>query len=111
MCQIGHVYVLQWNDLTDFIFVHLCWPSYFLYLSLRNVAYFTCPLTIPHNYFGGERVTWLRAGWTHCVVGVASGAVYSWGRADYGQLGTLEDEKDDSSSDTTPSEVLRKRCR
>ncbi|XP_071543496.1 secretion-regulating guanine nucleotide exchange factor [Panulirus ornatus] len=77
----------------------------------RNVAYFTCPLTIPHNYFGGERVMWLRAGWTHCVVGVTSGAVYVWGRADYGQLGPLEDEKEDSSSDTTAYEVLHKRYR
>lgn len=77
----------------------------------RNVAYFTCPLTIPHNYFGGERVVWLRVGWTHCVVGVASGAVYVWGRADYGQLGPLEDEQQDSSSDTTGNEVPQKRCR
>lgn len=77
----------------------------------RNVAYFTCPLTIPHNYFGGERVTWLRGGWTHCVAGVASGAVYIWGRADYGQLGPSEDDREDSSSDTTTNEVIHKRCR
>ncbi|XP_050726265.1 secretion-regulating guanine nucleotide exchange factor-like [Eriocheir sinensis] len=78
----------------------------------RNVAFFTCPLTIPHNYFGGERVAWLRAGWTHCVAGVTSGAVYVWGRADYGQLGPSEGEKDDSSSDTAVNETLHhKRCR
>ncbi|KAK7076378.1 hypothetical protein SK128_014792 [Halocaridina rubra] len=77
----------------------------------RNVAYFTCPLTIPHNYFGGERVTWLRAGWTHCVAGVASGAVYIWGRADYGQLGPSEDEGEDSGSDTTTNEVPAMRFR
>lgn len=82
-----------------------------MYVLSRNVAYFTCPLTIPHNYFGGERVMWLKAGWTHCVVGVASGAVYVWGRADYGQLGPIEDDREDSSSDTAPTEVPQKRCR
>lgn len=84
---------------------------YCMYVLSRNVAYFTCPLTIPHNYFGGERVMWLKAGWTHCVVGVASGAVYVWGRADYGQLGPIEDDREDSSSDTAPTEVSQKRCR
>ncbi|KAG7170656.1 Secretion-regulating guanine nucleotide exchange factor-like [Homarus americanus] len=52
----------------------------------------------------------------------AEGQVLAWGdnkwgqlahdpRADYGQLGPSEDEKEDSSSDTAASEVLRKRCR
>lgn len=77
----------------------------------RNVAYFTCPLTIPHNYFGGKRVLWLRAGWTHCVAGATNGSVYVWGRADYGQLGPSEEEKDDSSSDTAANEEHSKRCR
>ena len=51
------------------------------------MPFFTCPLPIPSNYFGSERVRWLRCGWTHCVAGVDSGEVYAWGRHDYGQLG------------------------
>ena len=54
--------------------------------------FFTCPLTIPLNYFGGERVLWVRAGWTHCVAGTSSGAVYTWGRADYCQLGPAQSD-------------------
>uniref|UniRef100_A0A2P2I0C3 Secretion-regulating guanine nucleotide exchange factor-like n=1 Tax=Hirondellea gigas TaxID=1518452 RepID=A0A2P2I0C3_9CRUS len=55
----------------------------------RNLLFFTCPLQIPCNYFGCSRVSWVRAGWTHCVVGTTSGDLYVWGRADYGQLGSL----------------------
>jgi len=57
----------------------------------KSVAYFTCPLPIPQNYFGSERINWIEAGWTHVAVGVTSGKVYIWGRSDYGQLGPLED--------------------
>ena len=57
-------------------------------------------MTIPQNYFGGEKAIWVQSGWTHCAVGITSGEVYMWGRSDYGQLGSSD--KDDSCSETTP---------
>ena len=36
----------------------------------------------------------MRAGWTHCVACTSSGAVYTWGRADYGQLGPGEEAEE-----------------
>ena len=56
------------------------WSNSFFYY--RNVAFFSCPLTIPSNYLGGERAVWLKTGWSHCAVGLSSGDTCKWVRAD-----------------------------
>ncbi|RXG73809.1 Secretion-regulating guanine nucleotide exchange factor [Armadillidium vulgare] len=79
-----------------------------------NVSFFTCPLTIPSNYFGGLRAVWMQAGWTHCAVGLSSGQIYMWGRSDYGQVGPVEDDETDEASaqiSKTPGKLQNLRYR
>ncbi|KAB7497263.1 Secretion-regulating guanine nucleotide exchange factor [Armadillidium nasatum] len=79
-----------------------------------NVSFFTCPLTIPSNYFGGLRAVWMQAGWTHCAVGLSSGQIYMWGRSDYGQVGPVEEEETDEASaqiSKTPGKLQNSRYR
>lgn len=54
---------------------------------------------IPSNYLGGESAVWIRAGWTHCAVGLSSGAICMWGRADYGQISPSEEEAESGLTD------------
>ncbi|XP_062823735.1 secretion-regulating guanine nucleotide exchange factor isoform X4 [Anolis carolinensis] len=45
------------------------------------------PQKIDAHYFGGEKVRRVWNGWTHMVAQTEMGKVFTWGRADYGQLG------------------------
>ncbi|XP_076033632.1 secretion-regulating guanine nucleotide exchange factor [Oratosquilla oratoria] len=73
----------------------------------RNVAFFACPIPIPPNYFGAEKVTFLRSGWTHCIAKTVSGVMYVWGRSCYGQLGPAEDDEDSTSDDAAKTSQCR----
>lgn len=45
------------------------------------------PYRVNQDLFGGQKVKVIRSGWTHLIAQTESGALYSWGRGDYGQLG------------------------
>lgn len=61
----------------------------------------TDPYCIAISVFGGRQVRHIACGWTHSLAVTDSGEVYSWGRADYGQLGRPCDQ----SFDHTPKPV------
>ena len=63
-----------------------------------------CLLPVSAALFGGARVTRLRSGWSHLLAETDDGAVWSWGRADYGQLGRQTGEEA-AALDCTPRRV------
>ncbi|KAM5183951.1 secretion-regulating guanine nucleotide exchange factor isoform 2-T2 [Callospermophilus lateralis] len=69
-----------------------------------QAAFLPVPQKIEAHCFQNEKVTAIWSGWTHLVAQTETGKVFTWGRADYGQLGRkLEShdswklEKQDSS--------------
>ncbi|XP_073687670.1 secretion-regulating guanine nucleotide exchange factor [Garra rufa] len=60
------------------------------------------PAALDRSLLQGERVTDVQSGWTHLVAKTESGRVFTWGRANYGQLGqtnqSMEKESDVSTS-------------
>nr|XP_034344553.1 secretion-regulating guanine nucleotide exchange factor isoform X5 [Arvicanthis niloticus] len=50
-------------------------------------AFLPLPQRIEAHCFQDEKVTAVWSGWTHLVAKTESGKVFTWGRADYGQLG------------------------
>ncbi|XP_045176945.2 secretion-regulating guanine nucleotide exchange factor-like isoform X2 [Mercenaria mercenaria] len=50
------------------------------------------PYMISQKLFGDEKVKLIQSGWTHLIAQTDSGALYSWGRGDYGQLGRSRPE-------------------
>ncbi|RXN23828.1 secretion-regulating guanine nucleotide exchange factor isoform X1 [Labeo rohita] len=60
------------------------------------------PVALDRSPLRGERVTDVHSGWTHLVARTESGRVFTWGRANYGQLGqtnqSTEKESDVSTS-------------
>ncbi|XP_076450340.1 secretion-regulating guanine nucleotide exchange factor-like isoform X2 [Babylonia areolata] len=61
----------------------------------------TQPSCLSAEVFGGKAVKQIASGWTHNLALTENGEVYSWGRADYGQLG----RSCDGSCDHTPRPV------
>ncbi|XP_070200727.1 secretion-regulating guanine nucleotide exchange factor-like isoform X2 [Littorina saxatilis] len=59
------------------------------------------PCCLSRSAFGGHKVKSVTSGWTHSIALTDSGEVYTWGRADYGQLG----RSCDRSCDSTPKPV------
>ncbi|XP_062054072.1 secretion-regulating guanine nucleotide exchange factor isoform X4 [Lepus europaeus] len=56
-----------------------------------QAAFLPVPQKIDVHCFQNEKVTAIWSGWTHLVAQTETGKVFTWGRADYGQLGrTLE---------------------
>ncbi|CAM5120531.1 unnamed protein product [Eretmochelys imbricata] len=45
------------------------------------------PQKIDAHFFSGEKIGAVWSGWTHVVAQTDTGKVFTWGRADYGQLG------------------------
>ncbi|KAL2093847.1 hypothetical protein ACEWY4_011159 [Coilia grayii] len=45
------------------------------------------PVALDRSLFNGDRVTHIHSGWTHLIALTESGRVFTWGRANYGQLG------------------------
>ncbi|XP_048217059.1 secretion-regulating guanine nucleotide exchange factor isoform X2 [Perognathus longimembris pacificus] len=52
-----------------------------------QAAFLPLPQKIEAHWFQNEKVTAVWSGWTHLVAQTESGKVFTWGRADYGQLG------------------------
>ncbi|XP_076970267.1 secretion-regulating guanine nucleotide exchange factor isoform X2 [Tamandua tetradactyla] len=52
-----------------------------------QAAFLPMPQKIQAHYFQNEKVTAAWSGWTHLVAQTETGKVFTWGRADYGQLG------------------------
>uniref|UniRef100_A0ABI7XK53 RCC1-like domain-containing protein n=1 Tax=Felis catus TaxID=9685 RepID=A0ABI7XK53_FELCA len=50
-------------------------------------AFLPLPQKIEAHCFQNEKVTSVWSGWTHLVAQTETGRVFTWGRADYGQLG------------------------
>ncbi|KAM8922951.1 LOW QUALITY PROTEIN: secretion-regulating guanine nucleotide exchange factor [Lycaon pictus] len=58
-------------------------------------AFLPKPQKIEAHCFQNEKVTSVWSGWTHLVAQTETGKVFTWGRADYGQLGwQLESHED-----------------
>ncbi|XP_077617242.1 secretion-regulating guanine nucleotide exchange factor isoform X2 [Crocuta crocuta] len=58
-------------------------------------AFLPLPWKIEAHCFQNEKVTSVWSGWTHLVAQTETGKVFTWGRADYGQLGRkLESHED-----------------
>lgn len=56
-----------------------------------QAAFLPLPQKIEAHRFQNEKVAAVWSGWTHLVAQTETGKVFTWGRADYGQLGrTLE---------------------
>ncbi|XP_005380449.1 PREDICTED: secretion-regulating guanine nucleotide exchange factor isoform X2 [Chinchilla lanigera] len=69
-----------------------------------QAAFLLMPQKIEAHCFQSEKVTAAWSGWTHLVAQTETGKVFTWGRADYGQLGRKMEtqegwklEKQDSS--------------
>uniref|UniRef100_A0A3Q2LHU8 Secretion regulating guanine nucleotide exchange factor n=1 Tax=Equus caballus TaxID=9796 RepID=A0A3Q2LHU8_HORSE len=52
-----------------------------------QAAFLPVPQKIEAHCFQHEKVTAVWSGWTHLVAQTETGKVFTWGRADYGQLG------------------------
>uniref|UniRef100_A0A8C9PUR6 Secretion regulating guanine nucleotide exchange factor n=1 Tax=Spermophilus dauricus TaxID=99837 RepID=A0A8C9PUR6_SPEDA len=52
-----------------------------------QAAFLPVPQKIEAHCFQNEKVTAIWSGWTHLVAQTETGKVFTWGRADYGQLG------------------------
>ncbi|XP_053528998.1 secretion-regulating guanine nucleotide exchange factor isoform X2 [Artibeus jamaicensis] len=52
-----------------------------------QAAFLPMPQEIEAHCFQSEKVTAVWSGWTHLVAQTETGKVFTWGRADYGQLG------------------------
>lgn len=52
-----------------------------------QAAFLPVPQKIEAHCFRNEKVTAVWSGWTHLVAQTETGKVFTWGRADYGQLG------------------------
>ncbi|XP_076847063.1 secretion-regulating guanine nucleotide exchange factor isoform X2 [Brachyhypopomus gauderio] len=50
-------------------------------------SFVALPAALDHALVNRERVSAIHSGWTHLVAQTESGRVFTWGRANYGQLG------------------------
>ncbi|XP_071099304.1 secretion-regulating guanine nucleotide exchange factor-like [Haliotis cracherodii] len=64
-------------------------------LNPETTSQHALPHQVPSEMFNGRRVVSLHSGWTHLVSCTEDGSVYTWGRADYGQLGRSCDRSHD----------------
>ncbi|KAM5224464.1 secretion-regulating guanine nucleotide exchange factor isoform 6-T8 [Hipposideros larvatus] len=76
-------------------------------------AFLPVPQKIEAHCFRNEKVTAVWSGWTHLVAQTETGKVFTWGRADYGQLGRKPEshegwtlgKQDSSLPSSTPSSL------
>uniref|UniRef100_A0A2K6F1T6 Secretion regulating guanine nucleotide exchange factor n=3 Tax=Propithecus coquereli TaxID=379532 RepID=A0A2K6F1T6_PROCO len=54
---------------------------------VTEAAFLPMPQKIEAHCFQNEKVTAVWSGWTHLVAQTETGKIFTWGRADYGQLG------------------------
>ncbi|XP_043337264.1 secretion-regulating guanine nucleotide exchange factor isoform X1 [Cervus canadensis] len=69
-----------------------------------QAAFLLLPQRIEAHYFQNEKIAAVWSGWTHLVAQTVTGKVFTWGRADYGQLGrTVETREGWQSEKQDPS--------
>ncbi|XP_070329547.1 secretion-regulating guanine nucleotide exchange factor isoform X2 [Odocoileus virginianus] len=69
-----------------------------------QTAFLLLPQRIEAHYFQNEKIAAVWSGWTHLVAQTVTGKVFTWGRADYGQLGrTVETREGWQSEKQDPS--------
>uniref|UniRef100_A0A8C5MSF3 Secretion regulating guanine nucleotide exchange factor n=1 Tax=Leptobrachium leishanense TaxID=445787 RepID=A0A8C5MSF3_9ANUR len=75
---------------------------------LQKETFVLWPQRIEPHFFSGERIRSAWSGWTHLVAQTDSGKVYTWGRADYGQLGRdgEKEQPQDSGAEHFPKPLL-----
>ncbi|KAM9220674.1 secretion-regulating guanine nucleotide exchange factor isoform 3-T3 [Dugong dugon] len=79
-----------------------------------QAVFLPVPQKIEVHCFQNEKVTAIWSGWTHLVAQTETGKVFTWGRADYGQLGRKleaqegwkQDERDSSLPCLTPQNSM-----
>ncbi|XP_034851336.1 secretion-regulating guanine nucleotide exchange factor isoform X1 [Mirounga leonina] len=91
-------YVLAGSDhsasLTDAGELYV-WGSNKHGLLASLAAFLPVPQKIEAHCFQNEKVTSVWSGWTHLVAQTETGKVFTWGRADYGQLGRKLESRED----------------
>ncbi|KAF7658623.1 hypothetical protein LDENG_00009930 [Lucifuga dentata] len=81
------------------------------YGQLTTTEPFLCtPTRLKRSLLGGEKVLRVWNGWTHIVAQTEGGRVFTWGRANYGQLGRTASAcqnpaGSDGASTSIPAEV------
>ncbi|XP_015194184.2 secretion-regulating guanine nucleotide exchange factor isoform X2 [Lepisosteus oculatus] len=72
-----------------------------------SLPFLPLPRCVDRALLGGGPATAVWSGWTHLVARTDSGRVFSWGRADYGQLGRPGDPSETGRSQPAgvPAEV------
>uniref|UniRef100_A0A8C1LJA0 Secretion regulating guanine nucleotide exchange factor n=1 Tax=Cyprinus carpio TaxID=7962 RepID=A0A8C1LJA0_CYPCA len=67
------------------------------------------PVALDRSLLQGERVIDVHSGWTHLVAITESGRVFTWGRANYGQLGqtNLSTEKESDIATSSGQSISR----
>ncbi|XP_059730851.1 secretion-regulating guanine nucleotide exchange factor isoform X1 [Bos indicus] len=69
-----------------------------------QAAFLLLPQRIEARCFQNEKIAAVWSGWTHLVAQTVTGKVFTWGRADYGQLGrTVETREGWESEKQDPS--------
>ncbi|XP_078670628.1 secretion-regulating guanine nucleotide exchange factor-like [Branchiostoma floridae x Branchiostoma belcheri] len=63
------------------------------------------PVRLDCKLFDGRKVVQIESGWTHLVAITEDRRVWTWGRADYGQLGRFEDRTALPHSCSQPAEL------
>ncbi|XP_064635121.1 secretion-regulating guanine nucleotide exchange factor-like isoform X2 [Lineus longissimus] len=78
--------------------------------SAGDPIQYNTSLMIRSGTFDGKKVVKLFSGWTHLLALTEDGLVYSWGRADYGQLGRLVTDPCDPKPRPIPGLKVTQLC-
>ncbi|KAM9556153.1 LOW QUALITY PROTEIN: secretion-regulating guanine nucleotide exchange factor [Guaruba guarouba] len=68
------------------------------------------PKKIDTQFFSHEKIGAVWSGWTHLVARTETGKVFTWGRADYGQLGRHAVVPDGQEACTASEQRLKQLC-
>ncbi|XP_045681466.1 secretion-regulating guanine nucleotide exchange factor isoform X3 [Phyllostomus hastatus] len=68
-----------------------------------QAAFLPVPQEVEAHCFQSEKVTAVWSGWTHLVAQTETGKVFTWGRADYGQLGRKPESPEGREPETQGS--------
>ncbi|XP_066276079.1 secretion-regulating guanine nucleotide exchange factor-like [Branchiostoma lanceolatum] len=71
----------------------------------RSVDVVESPVRLDSTLFDGKKVVQIESGWTHLVAITEDRRVWTWGRADYGQLGRFGDRTALPHSYPQPAEL------
>ncbi|CAH1256948.1 SERGEF [Branchiostoma lanceolatum] len=73
--------------------------------ATRSVDVVELPVRLDLTLFDGKKVVQIESGWTHLVAVTEDRRVWTWGRADYGQLGRFGDRTALQHSCPQPAEL------